>query len=81
MLEQNPSDTILSFFCVKSFDINSLRLLYVINLKKLGDGDKRTVLKLKRRVAPVKASVLPLVKNNPDIMDKAQEIHRIIRKR
>ena len=29
----------------------------------------------------MKASVLPLVKNNPDIMDKAQEIHRIIRKR
>ena len=36
------------------------------------DGEERTVLKLHPSVAPVKASILPLVKNKPEIMDKAR---------
>lgn len=50
-------------------------------LLQLDNGDRRTVLKLKRRVAPIKAAVFPLVKNNPAIMDKALEVHSALRKR
>lgn len=46
---------------------------------QLEGGEKRTVLRLAPLVAPVKAVVLPLVKNNADIMAKAHEIFDIIR--
>jgi glycyl-tRNA synthetase (class II) len=48
---------------------------------QLDNGETRAVLRLRRRVAPVKAAVLPLVKNNPDIMGKALEIHKAIGRR
>lgn len=48
---------------------------------QLSNGETRTVLRLKRRVAPVKAAVLPLVKNSSDIMAAAQEVYALLRKR
>lgn len=38
------------------------------------EGDTRVVLKLKPSVAPVKAAVLPLVRNKPEIVSKAKEV-------
>ncbi|MGE3320498.1 MAG: glycine--tRNA ligase [Candidatus Berkiella sp.] len=43
----------------------------------LGDGKERIVLKLKPHLAPVKVAVIPLAKNNPDIVAKT----KVIRKR
>ncbi len=40
----------------------------------LENGDKRIVLKLKPHLAPVKVAVIPLAKNNPQIMEKAEEL-------
>ena len=40
----------------------------------LENGDKRIVLKLKPHLAPVKVAVLPLAKNNEQLMAKAQDI-------
>ena len=45
------------------------------------DGDKRTVLKLHPRIAPYKVAVLPLVKNKPALVEKAQEIYTRLQKR
>ncbi len=42
----------------------------------LVDGKTRTVLKLKKHLAPVKVSVIPLKKNNEKIMDKCFEIKK-----
>jgi glycyl-tRNA synthetase len=36
--------------------------------------DVRTVLKLDKRLAPVKIAIFPLLKNKPELVDKAQEI-------
>ena len=37
-------------------------------------GEKRTVLKFHPSVAPVKVAVFPLVKNKPEIMEKAKAL-------
>jgi len=33
-------------------------------------GEERTLLKFHPRLAPIKAAVLPLVKNKPELMEK-----------
>ncbi len=40
----------------------------------LPNGEVRTVLKLKKHLAPVKAAVIPLKRNNPQIMEMARNI-------
>lgn len=40
----------------------------------LPNGETRTVLKLKKHLAPVKVAIIPLKRNNPDIMKMAHDI-------
>jgi glycyl-tRNA synthetase len=40
------------------------------------DGEERTVLRLHPRMAPVKAAIFPLVKNKPEVVHMARDIHR-----
>jgi len=46
-----------------------------------GNVEKRTVLRFSPRIAPVKVAVLPLVKNKPELVARAQEIHRRLKRR
>ena len=46
----------------------------------LGDGKSRTVLKLKPWLAPVKAAVIPLVRNVPEITDLSNKLVDNLRK-
>ncbi len=46
----------------------------------LGDGKSRVVLKLKPWLAPVKAAVIPLVRNVPEIVDLSNQIVDDLRK-
>ncbi|MCQ2562609.1 MAG: glycine--tRNA ligase [Alphaproteobacteria bacterium] len=46
----------------------------------LGDGKSRTVLKLKPWLAPVKAAVIPLVRNVPEITELSNKITDDLRK-
>ncbi|MCQ2571645.1 MAG: glycine--tRNA ligase [Alphaproteobacteria bacterium] len=46
----------------------------------LGDGKTRTVLKLKPWLAPVKAAVIPLVRNIPEIVDLSNKIVEDLRR-
>ncbi len=46
-----------------------------------GKNDVRTVLRFSPRIAPVKAAVLPLVKNKPELYAKAREIFGELRGR
>lgn len=43
-------------------------------------GEKRAYLALHPAMAPVKVSVLPLVRNKPELMDKARQIFRTLQK-
>ncbi len=48
--------------------------------EKLPSGETRTVLKLKKHLSPVKVAVIPLKRNNPDIMKMAHEIKAMLLK-
>ena len=45
------------------------------------DGEKRTVLRFHPRVAPLKAGVFPLVKNKPELVDRARKLYERLRRR
>lgn len=45
------------------------------------DGEKRTVLRFHPRLAPYKVGVFPLLKNKPELVDKARNITNRLKKR
>ena len=55
-----------------NYELKALNEAYTEEV--LENGDKRIVLKLKPHLAPVKVAVLPLAKNNEQLMAKAQDI-------
>lgn len=44
------------------------------------NGDKRVVLKLKPELAPYRVAVSPLLKNKPELVQKAQEVYKTLKK-
>jgi glycyl-tRNA synthetase len=46
-----------------------------------GNKEKRTVLRLSPRISPIKVAVLPLVKNRPEIVARAEEVYRKLKRR
>jgi len=44
-------------------------------------GEKRTVLKFHPRLAPIKAAILPLVKNKPPLVERARALHDRLQRR
>ncbi|MBQ3306509.1 glycine--tRNA ligase [Candidatus Saccharibacteria bacterium] len=45
------------------------------------DGGKRIVLKLPENLAPYKFCVSPLLKNKPELVEKAREVYNLLRKK
>ncbi len=45
------------------------------------NGEKRVVLRFKPQIAPIKMAVFPLVKNKPEIVEKARELFKKLQKR
>lgn len=43
-------------------------------------GEKRIYLKLPKVIAPVKAAVFPLLKNKPELVEKAREVYSMLKK-
>lgn len=43
-------------------------------------GESRVFLKFKPKVAPVKVAVFPLLKNKPELVKKAREVYKLIKK-
>ena len=43
-------------------------------------GEPRTYLKLAKNIAPVRAAVFPLLKNKPELVTKAREVHSMLKK-
>ncbi|MEK7059364.1 MAG: glycine--tRNA ligase [Patescibacteria group bacterium] len=44
------------------------------------NGEKRTYLKLPEHLAPVKVAVSPLLKNKPELVAKAQDVYKTLKK-
>lgn len=50
-------------------------------VETLENGETRTVLKFTPELAPVKAAVFPLLKNKPELVDKAREVYQMLAER
>jgi glycyl-tRNA synthetase len=48
--------------------------------EKLEDGSERVVMKFPKRLSPVKVAVFPLMKNKPELVEKAREIYDSLKK-
>jgi len=46
------------------------------NVEDLGEGKERIVLKLKPHLSPIKAAVIPLKKNNAELVSKASDLKK-----
>jgi glycyl-tRNA synthetase len=55
-------------------------LTEAFNKEVLENGDTRIVLKLKKHIAPIKITVIPLAKNNEKIVAKCHEIKNMLQK-
>jgi glycyl-tRNA synthetase len=55
-------------------------MLEAYNEEDLGDGKTRTVLKLKPALSPVKAAVIPLARNVPELLNISNDIVGKLRK-
>jgi len=60
-----------------SVGLNRLFLMFIDKAyeEEEVDGETRTVLKLDKRLAPIKIAIFPLLKNKPDLVKKAKEIY------
>ncbi|HJP80836.1 MAG TPA: glycine--tRNA ligase [Candidatus Saccharimonadales bacterium] len=45
------------------------------------NGEKRVVMKFPEHLAPVKYAVSPLLKNKPELVEKAREVYQILKKK
>ncbi len=64
-----------------SVGLARLLLMFIDNAyteDELG-GEKRILLKLPYELAPIKVAVFPLLKNKPELVKKAKEIHEMLR--
>ena len=50
------------------------------NVEQLENGKERTVLKLKPHLSPIKAAVIPLKKNNEELVALASEVKNSLQK-
>ncbi len=48
--------------------------------EELGEGDTRVVLKFPKKLAPVQVAVFPLLKNKPELVEKAREVYQALKK-
>ncbi len=64
-----------------SAGVNRLLLAFLDNAhvtEKLEDGQERDVLKLDYRLSPIKVAVFPLLKNKPELIEKADEVYNML---
>jgi glycyl-tRNA synthetase len=55
-------------------------ILSAYTKEKVGDNDERVVLKFPPRIAPVKVAVFPLLKNKPQLIEKARAVYTLLSK-
>lgn len=66
-----------------SVGLNRLMLMmldYAYTEETLEGGDVRTVLRFPKKLAPIKIAVFPLLKNKPELVEKAREVYASLKK-
>lgn len=59
--------------------INRLFLGVLVDAYYEDKENSRIVLKLPPRLAPIKVAVFPLLRNNPELVDKAKEVYNLVK--
>jgi glycyl-tRNA synthetase len=59
---------------------NFLMLLCEAYNEEEVNGEKRIVMKFPKRIAPIKAAVFPLLKNKPELVNKAKDVFDLLKK-
>lgn len=80
--DQEKNERYIPYVVEPSFGVDRTVLTFLINAyqeEQLGDNKSRTVLRLHKSLAPIKAAILPLKRNEPRIVEKARGIFRQLR--
>ena len=66
-----------------SAGLNRVFLMFIDNAytEEEVKGEKRVVLKIDKRLSPIKVAVLPLLKNKPELVEKAEEIYKTVKEK
>lgn len=81
--DAQTGETFIPYVIETAMGVNRAMLAVMLEAyedEDLGDGKTRTVLKLKPWLAPVKAAVIPLVRNIPEIVDLSNKIVEDLRR-
>jgi len=80
-LDEATKEKFIPHIMETSAGLNRLFLMFIDNAytEENIDGEIRTVLKLDKRLAPIKVAVFPLLKNKPELVEKAKEIYNELR--
>ncbi len=79
--DQERNERFIPHIMETSTGLNRQLLMFLDNAytEEEVNGEVRTVLKLDKRLAPVKVAVFPLLKNRPELVEKARGIYEALR--
>lgn len=75
--DSNTGEKFTPHIMETSVGLNRLVFMFLdfaYHREDLGEGKERLVLKLDKRLAPIKVAILPLLKNKPELVDLAHKI-------
>ena len=81
--DKNTNETFVPHVIEPSIGVERLFLAVISNAYTEDEvnGEKRTVLKLPENLAPYKFCVSPLLKNKPELVEKAREVYELLREK
>ncbi len=82
--DQNKNTHYIPYVIEPSFGLDRTVLTFLLDAyveEKLENNTSRTVLRLSKRLAPIKAAILPLKRNEPRIVEKARYIFNLLKSR
>jgi len=79
--DQEKNERFTPHIMETSVGLNRLVLMFMDNAytEEEVDGEVRTVLKFDKRLAPIKIAVFPLLKNRPELVEKARGLYETLR--
>jgi glycyl-tRNA synthetase len=81
--DQATGEKFIPHIMETSVGLGRLVLMFLDNAyqtEKLEDSSERVVLKIDKRLAPIKAAVFPLLRNKPELVEKAKQVAASLRK-
>ena len=75
-LDEKTNEKYIPHIMETSAGLNRMFMMFIDNayIEEDVNGEQRIVLKLDKRLAPIKIAVFPLMKNKPELVAKAKEI-------